>query len=260
MFNQEAGITVIVDAWLRALDKLNRDYELIVIDDGSTDSTREIADGIVVRNSRLKVIRHESRQGIGAALRTGFAAVQYPLVFTVSCEYPYSPGDLKKLLDAIDTAQIVNGCRTDPVPEGLQRFGRIYRGAARVLFGLSLEPRLGWCGWRAWRRAVADRWIYGLRLTDTMSAFKLYRREAIDRIPIQSNGEFVHAELLAKANFKGMLIAEVPIGKLGGTFKGIAEPRNASQAADRRRMFRAPKFLGEPQASRGASAPGLSGG
>jgi hypothetical protein len=80
-----------------------------------------------------------------------------------------------------------------------------------------------------------------------MSAFKLFRKDALDRIPIQSDGDFVFAELLAKANFMGMLIAEVPIGKLGGTFKGVIETRAASQVADRRRVFRSPKFAGEPR-------------
>jgi hypothetical protein len=199
---------------------------------------------------------HEQRQGIGAAFRTGIAAAQHPLVLTTSCEYPYPPGDVKKLLDAIDTAHVVSGCRTDPMPENMRRWGRWYRGALRVLFGLSLEPRPGWQGSAAWRRAIVDRVVYGLRLADTMSAFKLFRKDALDRIPIQSDGDFVFAELLAKANFMGMLIAEVPIGKLGGTFKGLIESRISSQAVDRRRVFRTPRFLRETQATSEQNEPG----
>jgi endothelin-converting enzyme/putative endopeptidase len=142
---------------------------------------------------------------------------------------------------------IVAGCRTDTMPPVMQRLGAFYRGAVRLLFGLSLEPRPGWYGWPAWRRAIADRWIYGLRLHDVPCAFKLFRKAALDHIPIQSNGTFVHAEILAKANFLGQLIAEVPISRLAGNFKGVKEPPIANESADRRRVFRSPRFVGEPQ-------------
>jgi len=247
-FNQAGGLSAIVDGWLRTLNKLEHDFELILIDDGSTDGSREIADGFAARNARVRMYRHEHREGFGGALRTGLAVVQHPLVAYTACDYPYQPTELNKLLSAIDLAHIAVGCRTDAVPAVMRRFGAFYRGVVRVLFGISLEPRPGWYGWRAWWRSIGDRWIYGLRVHDVQCAFKLFRKSALDRISIQSNGSFVHAEILAKANFLGHLIAEASIGRMGGNFRGAVEPALPSEAADRRRVFRAPAFVGEPQA------------
>lgn len=241
--NQAAALTGIVDGWLRFLDKLNRPYQLILIDDASTDGG-----GVPTsRSSHLLALRHEQRRGTGAALRTGLAAAGHPLILMTGCDYPYSPADARKLLEAIDSADIVCGCRTDPAPAIVRTLGGWYRGAARVLFGLPLEPRPGWPGWSAWWTSARDRWKYGVRVHDSYCAFKLIRRTVLERIVLQSDGEFAQVELLAKVNFLGALIAEVSIGKLGGHFKGT--PRGPeSEVADRRRVFRRPEFVRPPAA------------
>jgi glycosyltransferase involved in cell wall biosynthesis len=241
-FNQSAGRASIVDGWVRALRKLDQPFEMIIVDDGSTDGSAETADGIAAREINVSVIRHGERRGYGAAIRTGLAASKHPLFLYSACDYPYSPSDIKKLLQSIDTAHVVSGCRTDALPSTLKSLGALYRGATRVLFGLELAPRPGWQGWPAWWRAVGDRWIYALRMHDVPSAFKLFRRSIFERIPIQSNGCFVHAEILAKANFLGCLMAEVAIGRLGGVFRGVPEPPLPNERADRRHVFHRPLF------------------
>ena len=246
-FNQSAGLATIVDGWVRALKKLDQPFELLVVDDGSTDGSSKVAEGIAARETDVFVIRHGERRGYGAAIRTGLAAARHPLLFYSACDYPYSPGDVKKLLQSIDTAHIVSGCRTDPLPSMVKSIGALYRGAMRVLFGIDLAPRPGWQGWPAWWRGAGDRWVYALRMHDVPSAFKLFRKAIFDRIPIQSNGSFVHAEILAKANFLGCLMAEVPIGRLGESFRGVSEPPLPNERADRRRVFHRPLFaLPEP--------------
>jgi hypothetical protein len=204
-----------------------------------------MARGLVGRHANVKLVVHEERRGYGACLRSGLAIAQFALVAYAACDYPYQPGDIRKLLESIDSADLVSGCRTDPAPAYLQRISAVFRVAVRVLFGLPLEPRPGWGGWAAWCKSQRDRWIYGLRLWDVGSAFKLFRKSVLDRMVIQSDGEFIHAEILAKANFRGCLIAEVPISRPGGAFKGVAEPKLASESSDRRRVFRQPEFVSE---------------
>jgi glycosyltransferase involved in cell wall biosynthesis len=240
-FNQSAGLASIIDGWLRALKKLDQPFELLVIDDGSTDGSADIAASIAARDPDVSVIRHGERRGYGASIRTGLAAAKHPLLLYSACDYPYSPGDVKKLLQSIDTAHVVSGGRSDPLPSILKGLGTLYRGAMRVLFGLELAARPGWQGWLSWWRGAADRCVYALRMHDVPSAFKLFRKAIFERIPIQSNGSFVHAEILAKANFLGCLMAEVPIGRLGGSFRGVFEPAPDARA-DRRRVFHRPLF------------------
>lgn len=243
-FNQAVGLEAITGAWLRELDRLERPYELIVIDDASTDGTATVLERLTAAKPAVSVLRHEARHGFGAALRTGLAAARHPLVFYTSCDYPYPPADLKKLFGVIDSTDIAVGVRTGPVPAGMQRVGYVYRLLVRIFLGIHREPLAGWRGWAEWRRAMWLRLMFGLRLADVPSAFKLFRRSVFDRLPIQSDGQFVHAEIMAKANFLGCLIAEVPIGRLGGNFRGDAEPEppGVSFAAEARRVFRNPTF------------------
>src|SRR5205085_10646759 len=112
------------------------------------------ADGLGASNATMRAMRHDARRGFGAALRTGLAAARYPLVFYTACDYPYPPADLKKLLAAIDGADLATGSRTDPVPTWLKWAGRVYRVFVRVLVGVQLEPRPGWRGWGAWREGT----------------------------------------------------------------------------------------------------------
>ncbi len=203
------------------------------------------------------MLRHEARRGFGAALRTGLAQVQYPLVFYTACDYPYPPADLTKLLEVIDSVDLASGCRTDPVPRWMRWAGAVYRLLVRVVFGIHLDARPGWRGWDAWRRGVRLRLLFGLRLWDVPSAFKLFRRSVLERIPIQSDGQFVHAEILAKANFLGCLMAEVPIGRLPGHFRGVPEltPAGVDEATELWRVFRDPRFVHPPSPE--PAGPGL---
>jgi glycosyltransferase involved in cell wall biosynthesis len=243
-FNQAAGLEPIVNAWLRELDRLDRPYELIIINDASTDGSSAVLDRLSAAKSSVCVLQHEERRGFGAALRTGLAAARHPLLFYTSCDYPYPPADLKKLLGVIDSADIAAGVRTGPVPAWMRHVGRVYRLLVRVVLGINREPLVGWRGWADWRRAVWLRLMFGLKLADVSSAFKLFRRSVFDRLPIQSDGQFVHAEIMAKATFLGCLIGEVPISRLGGNFRGVAEPDppGVSFAAEARRVFRNPSF------------------
>jgi hypothetical protein len=121
-----------------------------------------------------------------------------------------------------------------------------------VLLGLPTEPPPGWLGWPAYRYRFKIRALFGVRLRDIDSKFKLFRRRIFDRFPIQSDGDFVHAEILAKANFLGCYMDEVPVADRPGPFAPVPEPPPAPPIVreEMKRVFRNPIFLpprSEPQ-------------
>lgn len=217
--NAAHRISKIVADWLQFLSTCGRDYQLIVVDDGSSDGTWETLEQNHKSHPRVMLLRHSQFQGFGACLRTALPHCSLPLLFYTSTEYPYTPGDLKKLLSVIGTEReylgikfqvaAVNGLRNGlATPAFWRYFGLTYRIVCRVLMGHSLEKLPTWLGFRAHLRS----WIYwlllGVPLVDPESAFKLFRRSLLDRFPLQSDGDFVHVEIFAKLTFLTTMVAE----------------------------------------------------
>jgi glycosyltransferase involved in cell wall biosynthesis len=221
VFDQEKALAKAVSGWQGVLDGLQRPYELLVVDDGSRDGTRAQADILATKNTRLKILSHPGRKGYGAAVKTALDAAQYPLFFYTSVDHGWNPNDLPRMLKALagkdeftgKQVEIVNGHRRGiALPAGRRRLGQFYRAVVRVVFGYTPEPAKGWLGPAENRYWWKCRLLFGLRVGDINSKFKLFRRSVFDRMVLQSDGEFIHAEILAKANFLGCLMDEVPLG------------------------------------------------
>jgi glycosyltransferase involved in cell wall biosynthesis len=235
--NVESRLDKIIEAWTEYLDSLKRDYEILLVDDGSTDGTAAAAKTIAGKRSRLKLLSHAERQGFGAALRTGLAAAQYPLVCYSSCDPAYQPRQLGRLLDKIDQADLVAGFRAGrALPGPFRVAGILWWWLVRIVFGIHLDPWPGWLGGKAYAYHKLIRLIFGVRLRDVDCPFKLFRRSIFTRIPIQSDGEFVHAEILAKANFLGCIMDEA---SLEAPAQWIVDPKRTAQLG---RVFAAPDF------------------
>jgi hypothetical protein len=243
-YNEGPPFEEVVTGWLAYLNGLKRDYEIVLVDDGSTDQTGAWADALAGRYQRLRVLHHEHRRGLGAALRTGLSAAGHPLLFYTTCDRQYQPAAFKLLLDRIDKVDLVTGIRVwQPVPAWLKVLGGVYRAVARVVFGVPLGPRQVWLGWSGWQRRWLARWVFGLRLQDPECAFRLFRRSIFGRIPIQSDGPFAQVEILAKANFLGCLFDEVAVThhpRVGGGITDGALP--ARTGAEAWRLFKEPDF------------------
>lgn len=240
-----AALPPALNSWLHVLDHVERPYEVLLVLDGATDAWRAAADTVAAGNPRVKVLALDHPTGYGAGVRLGLVEATQPLIFYSALDGGWNPGDLPRMLAAIDfkdeytdrTVELVNGHRRGlPEPGGRTLRRKAFNVFIRVVYGMWPDAPKGYLGpaeSRYWYRA---RLQFGLRLGDVNSRFKLFRRSVFDRLVIQSDGEFVHTEILAKANFLGTLMDEMVL-----TDKCVpgALP---DMSADRRVVFNHPKF------------------
>jgi hypothetical protein len=147
------------------------------------------------------------------------------------------------LLDAIDRVDLVTGCRAGRAPWWWRGLAALLRGVIRVLFGLTLPPRLCWLGASGWGRRWLARWVFGVRVQDPECAFRLFRRSVFRRLPIQTDGDFAQVEILAKANFLGHLLDEVQVShRPAGAGDRLAAGPPQHLWRDVRRLFTAADF------------------
>ncbi|MGL6095880.1 MAG: glycosyltransferase family 2 protein, partial [Fimbriiglobus sp.] len=230
--------------WHAALVGFARGFDIHIVDDGSTDGTAEIADALASELPDIRVLRHPAYRGFGACLRTALPDARHPLFFYAALDYPYTPADLSPMLERIGhrdesmnrRIDVVCGYRTGrPTPGVWVAAGKLVRGFARIALGLPLEPLSAWPGLRehVWSWVV---WaIFADPQTDPNAKFKLLRKALFDKFPIQSDGDFVHVELVAKATFVTALIDELPL-----TPK--PDPLPVARWSEFGKVFRDPQF------------------
>jgi glycosyltransferase involved in cell wall biosynthesis len=182
-YNEQENVGRTVEKALEVMQKLNADFEVIIVDDGSSDGTGQIADEIAGRDGRVKVVHHEGNLGYGAALQSGFKAATKELVFYTDGDGQFNINEMPPLITQMEQYDIVSCYR-------LNRQDSIIRKIN------------GWC----WTRLVCL--MFGLKIRDIDCAFKLYKRQIFDKIELSSTGALIDAEILARAARKGYRITQ----------------------------------------------------
>jgi len=182
-YNEQENVGQTTENALMVLEKLEADFEVIIVDDGSVDDTGRIAERMAEQDGRVKVVHHEHNLGYGAALRSGFRAAMKEFVFYTDGDGQFDMSEMPPLLELMDRYDIVSCYR-------LNRQDSIMRKIN------------GWC----WTKFVCL--IFGLRIRDIDCAFKLYRREIFDNIRLSSTGALIDTEILARAKRKGYSIVQ----------------------------------------------------
>jgi len=175
--------------------KVGLAHEIVVVDDGSTDGTREVLDGID-RQGDLKVIHHPYNQGKGAAVRTGFNAAIGEILLIQDADLEYDPRDYPVLLRPIEEgiAQVVYGSRFLGGPRKAMFFWNMV--ANRTL-------------------TFITNLLYNAILSDMETCYKVFRAEVIKGIPLRSRRFDFEPEVTAKVLKRGYRIYEVPISYNG---------------------------------------------
>jgi len=188
--NEEANLEGLVEEALETLPSLAETFEIIAVNDGSKDRTAQIADRLAAAHPGVvRVVHHPVNRGYGGALRSGFEASRYELLAFTDGDRQFHVADLGRLttrLGEADHPDVVVGYRikrADPI--------------IRIVYARSYK--------------LANRIFFGLRVRDVDCACKLFRREALDDVRVESGGAFFSAELLVKILQKRRSIVEVGV-------------------------------------------------
>ena len=183
-YNEQANIQRAVEQAVATASRLAQQYEVIVVDDGSADRTRDVVEEMV-RNDRshVRLITHERNAGYGAALRTGFKHARFELIFFTDSDNQFDIAELEYFIPLMSDHDMVTGFR-------------VYR------YDTVVRCMLSWI----YNRLVGV--MFRLRVRDVDCAFKLMRREVVQQVTIQCDNFFVNTELLAKARKWNFRIAQ----------------------------------------------------
>jgi glycosyltransferase involved in cell wall biosynthesis len=187
-FNDAATIARLVILANETLREVTKDYEIIVVDDGSTDHSAAVLEELLrSRSVPLRIVRHPRNLGYGGALRTGFAEATKDWVFYTDGDAQYDVAELRKLLvvveDGVDVVQGYKLRRQDAWHRVL--IGAVYREVARIVF----------C----------------LKIRDVDCDFRLIRRSVLQKIALEHNSGIICLELVRKLQDVGAGFVEVPV-------------------------------------------------
>lgn len=185
-YNEDANIVNAINQALGVIPNITDDWEIIVVDDGSTDRTSEVIKKYNSLNERFIPIRHPSNRGYGAALKSGITNAKKDLIFFCDSDLQFDIMEIDKLLLWIDSYDIVIGYRVKRQD--------------------SFQRRLNAFGWN-----LVVRLLLKIKVRDIDCAFKMFRRQVFDKIKIDAVGAMVNTDILAQSVKFGFKIKEVPV-------------------------------------------------
>jgi glycosyltransferase involved in cell wall biosynthesis len=188
-YNEEQMIAITITDVLEALSAWGKDFEIIVVNDGSTDQTGAIVASFAAVDPRVRLVTHETNQGYGAALVSGFAAASKQLTFLMDADGQFDIEDLQAFFPYIEKYDAVIGYRINRQDSWMRKLNAL--------------------GWK-----LLIRWLLGVHARDIDCAFKLLHTEFLHEHPLETRGAMISAELLYKLARAGCSYREVGVHHL----------------------------------------------
>ncbi len=188
-WNEEAVIAITVGRVVTTMSRIAPNFEVIIVDDGSTDRTGAIADELAAADARIRAVHNRPNRGYGGALIAGFDAARQPYTFFMDADGQFDIADIANLIIPIESGQ------------------------AEVALGYRAhrnDPLIRILNSWAWKQLVSL--LFHLHIRDVDCAFKLFPTRLVRAAAVQANGAMISTELLAKFERMGTKIAQVPVG------------------------------------------------
>jgi glycosyltransferase involved in cell wall biosynthesis len=186
-YNDSGTIASLVITAIQTASQLTPNYEVIVVNDGSSDRTGQILEELARLYPALRIVSHEVNRGYGGALRSGFAAATNDIVFYTDGDAQYDPAEMALLWPSMtQDVDLVNGykiSRSDPWHRIL--IGRVYHHIVKAMFGLTVR--------------------------DVDCDFRMMRRSIFNRVQLEKNSGVICLEMMKKIEDAGFRIVEVPV-------------------------------------------------
>lgn len=188
-WNEEDNIENVVKQAIPIAENVAKKWEIIMVDDGSSDKTLEIAERLAKENENLRIVSHQPNRGYGAALTSGFLHARYEITVFIDGDGQFDFSEVTKLLEKIDSSDIVIGYRQK------RRDHQLFK---RLLLMNLLK--------------MGDLLLFHFSFRDIDCGFKMFKRGAIEKLlPLRSEGAMITTEILAKAKRKKLKITEVGV-------------------------------------------------
>lgn len=188
-WNEEANIDAVVEKALSIAPTVAETYEVLIVDDGSSDHTLDKANNLAKKHSRVKVISHKVNRGYGAALRSGFEHAKYKYIVFTDGDLQFDFSEITKFIEKIDSSDMVIGFRKK------RRDNKLFK---RLLLMNLLK--------------IWDFILFRFYFKDIDCGFKMFKKEAVEKIgPFHSEGAMITTEILAKATAKKLKIIQVGV-------------------------------------------------
>lgn len=185
-YNEEDGLPAVLAESVETLNEICEVWELVIVDDGSTDRTPEILREWSGREPRIRVVTQETNQGYSKALARGFGSCRYATIFYTDADAQFDLHEIVKLYPLLAEHDMVAGYRID------RQDSRI-RSLTSAVFN------------------ILQGWVLGIRVRDVNCAFKLFRRSFFEKVHLTSDGFLVDAELYARAKRNGLSWTQVGV-------------------------------------------------